>query len=84
MCDPVTLMTTAAGAVSTALGVAQQIQRAQAQQASYVWHDPPPDPAAAVDEERAQLAEQEGAAKVEAAQQKTAQQLGTAQARFAA
>ena len=39
---------------------------------------------AAVDEQRAQLAEQEGAAKVEAAQQKTAQQLGSAQARLTA
>ena len=80
----VPLITAAVSAASTALGVSQQIQRAQAQQASYIWHDPPPDPAAAVDEQRAQLAEQEGAAEVAAAQQKTAQQLGTAQARLAA
>ena len=84
MCDPVTLITSAASAASTALGVVQQVQRAQAQQASYVWHDPPPNPAAALDEQRAQMAEQEGAANVERAQQKTAQQLGAAQARLAA
>jgi hypothetical protein len=84
MCDPVTLMTTAAGAASTVLGVVQQAQRAQAQQASYVWQDPPPDHAATVDEQRAQLAEQEGDANVARAQARTAQQLGTAQARLAA
>jgi len=84
MCDPVTLITSAASAASTVLGVVQQVQRAQAQHASYVWHDPPPDRAAAVDEQRAQLAEQEGAANVERVKQKTAQQLGTAQARLAA
>lgn len=81
MCDPITLMTAAA---STAFTVAQQVQRAQAQQASYVWRDAPPDPAAAIDEQRARLAEQEGAAKVDAARQKTAQQIGAAQARLAA
>lgn len=81
MCDPITLMTAAA---STALTVAQQVQRAQAQQASYVWRDAPPDPAAALDEQRARLAEREGQAKVDAACQKTALQLGTAQARLAA
>ena len=81
MCDPVALITAAA---STALTVAQQVQRAQAQQASYVWRDAPPDPAAALDEQRARLAEQEGAARVDAARQKTAQQLGAAQARLAA
>ena len=84
MCDPVTLMTSAAAAASTALGVVQQVQRAQAQQARYLWHDAPPDPRVALDEQRAQLAEQEGAARVDAARQKTAQQLGSAQARLAA
>jgi len=84
MCDPVTLMTSAAAAASTVLGVVQQVQRAQAQQANYIWRDPVPDPAAALDEQRARLAEQEGAAKVDAARQKTTQQLGTAQARLAA
>jgi hypothetical protein len=84
MCDPVTLMTTAASAASTVLGVVQQVQRAQAQQPNYIWHDPVPDPAAALDEQRARLAEQEGAARVDAARQKTAQQLGSAQARLAA
>ena len=81
MCDPVALITAAA---STALTVAQQVQRAQAQQAFYVWRDAPPDPAAALDEQRARLAEHEGAANVDAARQKTAQQLGAAQARLAA
>jgi hypothetical protein len=80
MCDPVTLITAAA---STALTVAQQVQRAQAQP-RYIWQDAPPDHAAAIDEQRARMAEQEGAAKVDAARQKTAQQLGTAQARLAA
>lgn len=84
MCDPITLMTTAAGAVSTALGVVQQVQRAQASQSNYIWHDAPPDPATAVDEQRARLAEQEGAVRVEAARRKTAQELGTARARLAA
>lgn len=85
MCDPITLMTSAAAAASTALGVVQQVQRAQAQQPNYIWHDPPPpDPAAAFDEQRARLAEQEGAAAVGRAQAKTAQQLGSAQARLAA
>lgn len=84
MCDPITLMTSAAAAASTALGVVQQLQRAQAQQANYVWQDAPPDPAAALDEQRARLAEQEGAARVGAARQKTAQELGAAQARLAA
>ena len=83
MCDPVTLMSTAAAAASTVLGVVQQVQRAQAQP-RYVWQDAPPDPAAAIDEQRARLAEQEGAAKVDAARQKTAQQPGSAQARLAA
>jgi len=84
MCDPITLMTSAAAAASTALGVVQQVQRGQAQQASYLWQDAPPDPRAGLDEQRARLAEQEGAARVDAARQKTAQQLGTAQARLAA
>jgi hypothetical protein len=84
MCDPITLMTSAAAAASTALGVVQQVQRAQAQQPNYFWHDAQPDPRAALDEQRARLAEQEGAARVEAARQKTAQQLGSAQARLAA
>jgi len=84
MCDPITLMTSAAAAASTVFGVVQQVQRAQAQQATYIWHDPPPDPAAAIDEQRARLAEQEGAAAVGRAQAKTAQQLGSAQARLAA
>lgn len=84
MCDPITLMTSAAAAASTALGVVQQVQRAQAQQPNYLWHDAQPDPRAALDEQRARLAEQEGEARVDAARQKTAQQLGSAQARLAA
>jgi hypothetical protein len=84
MCDPITMMTAGASVLSTALGVVQQVQRAQAQQASYLWHDAPPDPRAALDEQRARLAEQEGEARVDAARQKTAQQLGSAQARLAA
>ncbi len=83
MCDPITLMTAAASAASTVLGVAQQVQRAQAQP-GYVWQNAPPDHAAAIDEQRARMAEQEGAARVEAARQKTAQQIGSAQARLAA
>jgi hypothetical protein len=84
MCDPVTLITTAASAASTVIGVVQQVQRAEAQQPRYVWRDAPPDHAAAIDEQRARLAEQEGAARLEAARQKTTQQLGSAQARLAA
>ncbi|MDP2372449.1 hypothetical protein [Reyranella sp.] len=84
MCDPITMMTAGASVLSTALGVVQQVQRAQAQQSNYFWHDAEPDPRAALDEQRARLAEQEGEARVDAARQKTAQQLGSAQARLAA
>lgn len=83
MCDPITLMTAAASAASTVIGVAQQVQRAQARP-GYVWQNAPPDHAAAIDEQRARMAEQEGAVRVEAAHQKTAQQIGSAQARLAA
>lgn len=84
MCDPVTLMTAAASAASTVIGVTQQIQRAQAQRADYSWAAQQQRIAAAADEQRARFAEQQGEADVGAAQQKTAQQLGAAQARLAA
>ncbi len=84
MCDPVTLMTAAASAASTAIDITQQMQRAQAQQADYSWAAQQQRTAAAADEQRAQFAEQQGEADVDAARQKTAQQLGTAQARLAA
>lgn len=84
MCDPVTLITGAAAAASTALGVVQQVQRAQAQQADYSWAAQQQRTAAAVDEQRARLTEQQGEADVAASRQKTAQQLGMAQARLAA
>lgn len=83
MCDPITLMTAAASAASTVIGVVQQVQRAQARP-GYVWQNAPPDHAAAIDEQRARMAEQEGAVRVDAAHRKTAQQIGSAQARLAA
>ena len=84
MCDPVTLMTAAASAASTVIGITQQVQRAQAQQADYGFLAAQQRTAAAADEQRAQFAEQQGEADVDAARQKTAQQLGAAQARLAA
>jgi len=84
MCDAIAFMTAAASAASTALGITQQVQRAQAQQADYSWLAAQQRTAAAVDEQRARFADQQGEADVAAARRKTAQQLGTAQARLAA
>ena len=84
MCDAVAVMTAAAHAASTVINITQQMQRAQAQQADYSWSAQQQRAAAAADEQRARVAEQQGEADVAAARQKTAQQLGTAQARLAA
>jgi len=81
MCDPVTLITTA---MTTALGIAQQAQQASAQQANYNGLANQQRAAAALDEHRAQVAGQEGEAAIEQAHARTAQRLGTAQARLAA
>ena len=84
MCDPVTLMTAAASAASTAIDITQQMQKAAAQQNQYNYLAVQQRTAAAADEQRAKFAEQQGEADVDAARQKTAQQFGTAQARLAA
>ena len=66
MCDPVTLMTAAASAASTVIGITQQVQRAQAQQADYSWLAAQQRTAAAADEQRARVAEQQGEGKEQA------------------
>lgn len=52
MCDPGTLMTAAASAASTAIGITQQVQRAQGHQADYSWLASQQRTAAAADEPR--------------------------------
>lgn len=84
MCELTTLMTAGAAAASTALGVVQQLQRAQAQRADYSWAAAQQRSAAAVDEQRARQAELQGEADADAARHKSARQIGTAQARLAA
>lgn len=77
MCDPVQLM-------STAISITQQMQQAAAQQNQYNYLALQERRAAGADEQRAKFAEQQGEADVAATRQKTALQLGTAQARLAA
>jgi hypothetical protein len=84
MCELATFMTAAASAASKVISVTQQLQQAQAQRDNYNYLAAQQRTAAGVDEQRAQLAEGQGEADVDAAHQKTAQRLGSAQARLAA
>ena len=84
MCDPVTLMTAAASAASTALKVTEQLQLAAQQRGAHDFQAAQQRTAAAADEQRARFAEQQGEADAARAQQKTALRLGQQQARLAA
>ncbi|MDP2329385.1 MAG: hypothetical protein Q8M19_01635 [Reyranella sp.] len=91
MCDPITMMTsgaallsTAMGAAQQAIGVTQQMQRASGQRDDYNFLAAQQRNAAAVDETRARQAEQAGEADADKARQKAAQRLGQQQARLAA
>lgn len=84
MCDPITMMTMGTAALSTALNVTQQLQHASQQRGDYNYLAAQQRNAAAVDEMRAQQAEQAGEADADKAQQKAGQRLGQLQARLAA
>jgi hypothetical protein len=84
MCDPITAMMAAASAATTGLGILQQTQHAAAQRGDYNFLAAQQRNAAAVDETRAQQAEQEGEVDASKAREKAAQRLGSAQARLAA
>ncbi len=91
MCDPVSMITGGAALLSTtmgiaqqAIGVTQQLQRAQGQRNDYNFLAAQQRNAAAVDEAKAKQSEQAGEGEADAARQKAAQRLGQQQARFAA
>lgn len=91
MCDPITMMTsgaallsTAMGAAQQAIGVTQQMKRASGQRDDFNFHAAQQRNAAAVDERRARQAEQAGEADADKARQKAGQRLGQLQARLAA
>ena len=91
MCDPITMMTsgaallsTAMGAAQQAIGVAQQLQRASGQRDDFNFLAGQQRNAAAIDESRAKQAEQEGEVDADKARQKAGQRLGQLQARLAA
>lgn len=84
MCDPITMMTSGASILSTAINVTQQMQRAASQRGDYNYLAAQQRNAAAVDETRAQQAEQAGEADATKARHKAAQRLGQQQARLAA
>ncbi len=91
MCDPVSMITggtallsTAMGIAQQAIGVTQQLQRAAGQRNDFDFLAAQQRNAAAVDEVRAQQAEQAGAADADTARQKAGQRLGQLQARLAA
>jgi len=91
MCDPITMMTsgaallsTAMGAAQQAIGVTQQLQRASIQRDDFNFLAAQQRNAAAVDETRARQAEQAGEADADKARQKAGQRLGQLQARLAA
>jgi len=81
MCDPITLITTAA---TTAIGITQQLQKAESERNSHNWLAAQQRNAAAVDGQRALQAEQQGEADADAARARAAQRAGSAQARLAA
>lgn len=91
MCDPITMMTsgaallsTAMGAAQQAIGITQQLQRASGQRDDFNFLAAQQRNAAAVDETRARQAEQAGEADADKARQKAGQRLGQLQARLAA
>ncbi|MDP2330963.1 MAG: hypothetical protein Q8M19_09745 [Reyranella sp.] len=91
MCDPITMMTSGAALLSTAMGAAQQaisvtqqLQRAAGQRNDFNFLAAQQRNAAAVDEMRAQQDEQAGEADADKARQKAGQRLGQLQARLAA
>src|SRR5690348_5074884 len=84
MCYPISMITTAASAASTAIGIAQQQHRADSQRSAYAWQAAQLLQAAALEEERARRQEQEGEADAEAERRKAALGIGSAQARLAA
>ncbi|MEK7993517.1 MAG: hypothetical protein AAB403_06900 [Planctomycetota bacterium] len=91
MCDPVTMMTSGAALLSTAMGAAQQaisvtqqLQHAAGQRNDYNFLAAQQRNAAAVDEMRARQDEQAGEAGADKARQKAGQRLGQLQARLAA
>ena len=83
MCDPISMITGAASAASTAIGIAQQQQRAGAERGAWAWQAAQARQAAAVEEQRAATEEAEGAAAAEAARRKAALRFGSTQARLA-
>jgi hypothetical protein len=80
MCDPIAAI---AAAAQTALTVAQQQQQAERQRAAYDHLAGQQRRAAALDEQRARLAEREGEAVEDAVRRDTSLALGKAQAKFA-
>lgn len=84
MCDPVSMIAAAASAASTAIGIAQQQQRAGSQRDAYAWQAAQLRHAAAADEQRARAEEGEGEAAAEDARRRAALRLGRTQARLAA
>lgn len=91
MCDPVSMITggtallsTAMGVAQQAIGVTQQLQRAQGQRNDYNFMAAQQRNAAAVDELRAKEAEQAGEGDTDKARQKAAQRSGQQLARLAA
>ena len=62
MCEPFTMMTAGASILSTARGVAQQMQHAASQRGEYDYLAAQQRADAAVDEQRARQAEQAGKA----------------------
>ncbi len=91
MCDPVTMITggtallsAAMGAAQQATSVTQQLQHASQQRNDFNFLAAQQRNAAAVDEMRAQQAEQAGEADADKARQKAGQRLGQLQARLAA
>ncbi len=91
MCDPVTMITggtallsTAMGVAQQAIGVTQQLQRAQSQRNDYNFLAAQQRNAAAVDELRAKEAEQVGEGEADKVRQNAAQRSGQQLARLAA
>ncbi len=84
MCDPITMITSGASLLSTAIGVTQQMQRAASQRGEHDYLAAQQRNAAAVDEQQARLAAQTGEAEAAQARQKAAQRSGQQQARLAA
>ena len=91
MCDPTAMITAGTALLSTVIGaaqqgvsVAQQLQHAAAQRNDYNFQAAQQRYSAAVDETKAQQAEQAGEADADKAQQKAGQRLGQLQARLTA